>query len=357
MRRPVGKERFNKRRAMDQSLVLESLESRVVLNATSTHVHPAAAIIGRISGVVTNDVTGAGVSNDKVALYNSAGGTVAIAYTSAAGHYQFGITQDGTYVVRQFTPKGYVQTSPSFTNVPPAAGYAFQSPINITGKAINLGTVLKVGYTPNYSTGETIEEGASTAGDGDEISFVPSNSDIVIAGGTVYQLTQFHFHSPSEDLINGKSTNLEIHFVNQSADGGISVLAVFVKLGAHNYALDPILKAMKPAVTATSSPLPINGPINFAGLVPNSMQGWFYQGTLTTGAYAGPLNWFVFQKPITLDLNQFKTYVNFAKAEGIYPNARATQPLNGRLLNALTNQVYFNGVSQTDENFSIAPQS
>ncbi len=307
--------------------------------------------------MVTNDVTGVGVRNDKVALYNSNGRTVAIAYTSATGYYQFGITQIGAFVVRQFTPKGYVQTSPTFTNLPPAAGYPFQSPINITGKAINLASVLKVGYTPNDSTGATIEPDPSTPAHGLEVSFVPSNSDYVTAGGTVYQLTQFHFHSPSEDLINGKSTNLEIHFVNQSADGGISVLAVFVKLGAHNYALDPILKAMNPAPTAPRSPLPVTGPINFAGILPKSMQGWYYQGSLTTGAYAGPLNWFVFQKPITLDLNQFKTYVTFAKAEGFYPNARATQPLNGRLLNVLTNQVYFTGMSQNDENFSIGPTS
>ena len=357
MRRFVGGKRFFTRRAMDRSLFLESLESRVVLNASTTYVHPTAAIIGTISGVVTNDQTGAGVRNDKVALYNSSGSTIAIAYTSATGYYQFGISQIGTYVVRQFTPKRYVQTSPTFTNLPPAAGYPFQSPINISAKAINLASVLKVGYTPNYSTGETIAEGSGTAADGVEVGFVPSNSDYVTAGGTVYQLTQFHFHSPSEDRINGKSTNLEIHFVNQSADGGISVLAVFVKLGAHNYALDPILKAMNPALTTTSSPLPVTGPINFAGLLPTSMQGWYYQGTLTTGAYAGPLNWFVFQKPITLDLNQFKTYVTFAKAGGFYPNARATQPHNGRLLNVLTHQVSFNGVSQSGENFSIAPQS
>jgi carbonic anhydrase len=357
MRRLVGSERLKTRRSMGQSLFLESLESRLVLSVTPAHVHPAAAILGTISGVVTNDVTGAGVGNDKVALYNSSGSTVAVAHTSANGHYQFGITQTGTYVVRQFTPKGFVQTSPTFTNVPPVAGYPFQSPINITGKAINLATVLHVGYAPNDSTGETVVVGPGTLGDGLEVGFVPSNSDYVTAGGTVYQLTQFHFHSPSEDLVNGKSTNLEIHFVNQSADGGISVLGVFVKLGAHNYAVDPILKAMNPALKATSSPLSINGPINFANLLPASTQGWYYQGTLTSGTYAGPLNWFVFQKPITLDLNQFRTYVTFAKAEGFYPNARATQPLNGRLLNMLNNQVYFNGVSQTEENFSIAPQS
>jgi hypothetical protein len=116
MRRSVGGKRSSKRSAIGQSFFTETLELRVLLNATSTHVRPAAAIIGTISGVVTNDVTGVGVGNDKVALYNSNGRTVAIAYTSSTGHYQFGITQIGAYVVRQFTPKGYVQTSPTFTN-------------------------------------------------------------------------------------------------------------------------------------------------------------------------------------------------------------------------------------------------
>jgi len=359
MRLPFSGRRFNKSRAIHQSLYLEGLESRVVLSATSAHVHPAAAIIGTISGVVINDVTGAGVRNDRVALYNASGRTVAIAYTSANGQYQFGITQDGPYVVRQFTPKGFIQTSPSFTNLPPEPGYPFQSPINITGKPVNLSTVLHIGYAPANSTGETTGDGPGTRGGGDEVDFIPSNADYVTAGGTIYQLAQFHFHSPSEDLVNGKSTNLEIHFVNISAQGGYSVLGVYVKLGAHNYALDPILNAMKQATTttATSSPLPINGPINLAGLMPTSMQGWYYQGSLTTGAYSGPLNWFIFQKPITLDLNQFKTYVAFAEAERIYPNARATQPLNGRLLNMVNNQVEFDGVSLTNENFSIAPKS
>ena len=73
MRRSVGAKRCNMRRVIGRSLFLESLESRIVLDATSAHVHPAAAIIGTISGVVTNDVTGTGVKNDKVVLYNSRG--------------------------------------------------------------------------------------------------------------------------------------------------------------------------------------------------------------------------------------------------------------------------------------------
>jgi len=359
MRRPVSGKRFNKYRTIRQSLCFEGLESRVVLSATSAHSHTAAAIIGTISGVVTNDVTGAGVRNDKVALYNASGITVAIAYTNTRGYYQFGITRDGPYVVRQFTPKGYVQTSPTFTNTPPVPDpnetSPFQSPINITTKPINLSTVLQVSYAPANSSGES-PVAPEAAAKGDEVGVNPSNADYVTAGGTIYQLAQFHFHSPSETLLHGKSTNMEIHFVNESYEGGTSVLAVFLKLGAHNYALDPILNAMEKVTDMPSVPLSVQGPINLAGLLPKSMQGWFYQGSLTSKPYSGPLNFFVFQQKITLSLSQFKTYVAFAEAIGKHPNARPTQPLSGRLLNLLNNQVVFAGVSEPNEDFSIAPK-
>ena len=39
---------------------------------------------------------------------------------------------------------------------------------------------------------------------------------------------QFHFHSPSENTINGKNYDLEMHIVHQYADGGFGgVLAFF----------------------------------------------------------------------------------------------------------------------------------
>jgi hypothetical protein len=193
MQRAVGGKRSSKSSAIGQSFFSENLELRVLLNARSTHVRPAAAKIGTISGVVTNDVRGVGVRNDKVALYNSTGRSVAIAYTRATGHHQFGITQIGAYVVRQFTPKGYVQTSPTFTNLPPEAGYPFQSPINITGKAIDLASVLKVGYAPNDSTAATIEADPSTPAHGLEVSFVPSNSDYVTMGKPCINLPSFIF--------------------------------------------------------------------------------------------------------------------------------------------------------------------
>ena len=269
MRRFVGGKRFFTFRSMDRSQFLESLESRVVLNASTTSRSSCRGIHRHDLRGSHKRPDGAGVRNDKVALYNSSGSTIAIASHQRTWYYQFGITQNRD--VRR--PSIHAQTIranvANFHKLAPGTGYPFQSPINISAKAINLASVLKVSYTPNYSTGETIAERSGTAADGVEVGFVPSNSDYVTAGGTVYQLTQFHFHSPSEDRINGKSTNVEIHFVNQSADGGISVLAVFVKLGVYNYSLDPILKAMNPALKTTTSPPSRHRPDQFRWTSPD----------------------------------------------------------------------------------------
>ena len=53
---------------------------------------------------------------------------------------------------------------------------------------------------------------------------------------------------------------MEEHFVNVSATGGETVVAVFLKLGAHNNALDPILNAAAPSLTTPNSKTTIDHP-------------------------------------------------------------------------------------------------
>ena len=43
------------------------------------------------------------------------------------------------------------------------------------------------------------------------------------------------------------------------------------------------------------------GTINFAGLLPTSLMGWYYQGSLTTPPLSQVVNWLVLSTPITLD--------------------------------------------------------
>ena len=49
--------------------------------------------------------------------------------------------------------------------------------------------------------------------------------------GVSFELKQFHFHSPSEHTVNGKSFAMEIHFVHTDESGGLAVVGVLINEG------------------------------------------------------------------------------------------------------------------------------
>lgn len=53
---------------------------------------------------------------------------------------------------------------------------------------------------------------------------------------------QFHFHTPSENHINGVTYPLEVHFVHKNAKGELLVVGVLYKEGAENKVFDKIIK-------------------------------------------------------------------------------------------------------------------
>lgn len=56
----------------------------------------------------------------------------------------------------------------------------------------------------------------------------------IALGKTVYQLMQFHFHSPGEERFAGKSSDLDAHFVHKkNAKDQLAVLAVQFNVGTH----------------------------------------------------------------------------------------------------------------------------
>ncbi|KAL6277267.1 hypothetical protein ACE6H2_020868 [Prunus campanulata] len=48
--------------------------------------------------------------------------------------------------------------------------------------------------------------------------------------GTLYQLKQCHWHSPSAHSVNDKSFDLEVHVVHQSPTGRIAVTGIVYKI-------------------------------------------------------------------------------------------------------------------------------
>ncbi len=350
------------------------------LHADQTGVPVA---LGTLTGEVANSVTQNGMPRVPVELINQHGTIVKIARTNAHGGFAFPVYKVGGFVVRAFTPRGFTQTTPTFTSTPPVGTYIsgynssswnygkntnpalgpvgpggwasistvghdpFGSPINLKGRPINLGGVLETHYV-NAVPRDVYNNGHEL-----QIRWNTSQNETIKVGGQTFTLSQIHLHSPAENLVGGRRYAMEMHFVNHSPAGAASVLAVFLAPGPHNNALDPILNAASQTTPGTSAPL--TTPVDFAGLLPTNQNGWYFSGSLTSPPLSRPLNWFVFATPITLDRQQFAQYASIARASNFFPNARPVQPLDGRIPNQLTYNVNFQNQSVAGLNFGLTP--
>jgi carbonic anhydrase len=350
------------------------------------------SVIGTIAGqvfsgspqVLPNTVT---VPNIKIELINSHNKIIATTKTNSDGLYAFKIRFLDQYTVREVLPKGFVQTSPTFlansppsgafvpgagnnsfnygtntnpaagpvgpsawSTIAPAAGLPNESPVNLTGKTVDLSKILQVNYTPAVPThiidnSHQIQTQFSTA----------STADTITLNGVVYRLSQFHYHDPAENLVNGKAATMEEHFVNVDAAGAETVITVFLKVGAFNPSLQPLLNTALNSLTKPNSTTPGTFAVDFSTLLPKNTQGWFYEGSLTTPPVSQPINWLVYATPITLNAQQLAQYQFVATSGGFLPNARPVQPTDGRILNEIDNYIPFPvGTTFAAANFTIA---
>ena len=97
-----------------------------------------------------------------------------------------------------------------------------QSPVDITGTIRADVPRLGIAWTKRP---ETIVNNGHTI----QLNF-PEGGTLRV-GNDVYKLVQFHFHHPSEHLINGKGTAMEVHFVHAAPSGGYGVVGVMMKAG------------------------------------------------------------------------------------------------------------------------------
>lgn len=143
--------------------------------------------------------------------------------------------------------------------------------------------------------------------------------------GQVYELLQFHFHHPSEHVIDGRPAAMELHFVHKNAAGNLAVLGVMMEVGnAENAALAPIWAAMP----ATATPERNTGTmIKPAELLPAKREFWRYQGSLTTPPCSEGVLWTVFRDPIQMSQGQLARF-----AQLFLVNARPPQGRGRRFL-------------------------
>ena len=142
-----------------------------------------------------------------------------------------------------------------------------------------------------------------------------------IRGGR-YEAKQFHFHSPSEHRVDGKSFPLEVHIVHSNPDGRLAVLGVLFEEGEENSMLSQ-LNGFRPAGME-----PYTGPVDY-GLIIGSLDEYYsYNGSLTTPPCSEGVLWVVLRNPITASKEQID---RFHDAMGADTN-RPIQPRNARTI-------------------------
>ncbi|GBG29270.1 Carbonic anhydrase [Hondaea fermentalgiana] len=147
--------------------------------------------------------------------------------------------------------------------------------------------------------------------------------------GRVYELAQFHFHSPAEHTFGGQRHELELHLVHFAKDGqgpgpAAAVVGIHYKLGE---TADPFLKRVfehVPSLTKNEE-TPLAEPIAFDDI---DIAGEFfeYDGSLTTPPCSEGIHWCVMKKVLTLSKEQLEVFRTAIPVD----NYRPVQPLNGR---------------------------
>lgn len=150
-----------------------------------------------------------------------------------------------------------------------------------------------------------------------------------------YHLLQFHFHTSSENTINGQYFPMEVHFVHMNSHGQLGVLGVMFEIGKSNETLEAIL-ATHPVHEGTHA-LHHGSGINPLGLIPvddDEVTEYFnFKGSLTTPPCSEGVNWLIAKETVEASAEQLHEFTEILTHEGAYSgNNRPVQLLNLRVV-------------------------
>jgi len=187
-----------------------------------------------------------------------------------------------------------------------------QSPLDIRGPFVKVKSEVTPAYKPGalrmVNNGHTIQVN------------VPEGSKLRI-DSMPYDLLQFHFHKPSEELVDGKPSAMVIHFVHKNKEGKLAVLGVLLKEGNEN----PGIKQLWQYAPQKEGPEVEVPDVSFnpANLLPRENEFWSYEGSLTTPPCTEGVKFFILRSPVNVSREQVAQFP-FKR------NARPVQPQNGR---------------------------
>jgi len=190
-----------------------------------------------------------------------------------------------------------------------------QSPIDIReGIGLDLESV-RFEYQPSsfavIDTGHTVQ-----------VNVAPGNA--IEVNGRRWTLQQFHFHRPSEERIDGRQFEMDVHLVHRDAEGRMAVVAVLLERGAAQPLLQTVWNHLPLEKNEENAARVQIDPIQ---LLPTDRRYYTYMGSLTTPPCSEGVLWLVMQQPVPVSAQQIDIFSR------LYPmNARPIQQAAGRMI-------------------------
>jgi carbonic anhydrase len=167
---------------------------------------------------------------------------------------------------------------------------AAQSPVDLAHRRISARSAGRLALETHESEGEIFDNGHTV-----EVEVEGENA--LELDGERYELVQFHFHSPSEHVVDGRGYDMELHLVHRSEAGALAVLGVFLQRGASSGALAPIFEQLPDEVGPHT---PLAEPFDPAAFLPRSLRHYRYEGSLTTPPCSEGVRWMVLREPVSI---------------------------------------------------------
>jgi len=191
-----------------------------------------------------------------------------------------------------------------------------QSPVNLTGMIESDLSPITINY---QSGGNEILNNGHTI----QVNYKPGST--ITVDGHIFELKQFHFHSPSENTIGGHSYPMEAHFVHADKEGNLAVIAVMFKTGEKNAELE---KAWEHMPENAGGKRALSKSIDANSLLPHDRDYYRFNGSLTTPPCSEGVWWLLMKYFDTASTEQIDKFTHTM----VHPNNRPVQPLNARAI-------------------------
>lgn len=190
-----------------------------------------------------------------------------------------------------------------------------QSPINITGTVE--AELNPITFSYKNSGMDIVNNGHTIKANYD------AGSEIMIDDDR-YDLLQIHWHTPSENRIEGESFPMEAHFVHSDPDGKLAVIGVMYKLGEANKAISAIWDTMPRKTDTMSQDSQVM--LNANDMLPDNKEYYRFNGSLTTPPCSEGVRWMVMKDSVEASKEQIEKFHSTFHGD----TNRSVQPIHAR---------------------------